>query len=159
MTLRKKILSGAGVFIFAGLLAATAAFAYPGFGRPAMTQRMGPPLWSQLQLSDAQRAQIKEIFAGSRDTIRPLAQQLREKQAALRESTAGGTFDEASVRAQAQDIAAVQAQLIVARTHIRTQLLGVLSDEQKTRLSELRAERIQQFRERRQQHSAPPEQS
>lgn len=150
----KKIVLTAGVIAAAGSLALPTVFADPGFGRPGMMRRMGAPLFSQLQLTDAQRSDLKNIFANSRETIRPLMEQLREKQAALRQSSEG-SFDEAAVRAQAQDIASIQAQLIVERAQIRNQVLGVLTDEQKARLSELRAERMQQFREWRQQHSAP----
>jgi protein CpxP len=155
----KKIVLAAGFIAAAGSLALSTAVADPGFGRPGMRGRMGgAPLFSQLQLSDTQRSQIRDIFANNRDTIRPLMQQLHEKQAALRQSTEGN-FDEAAVHAQAQDIASIQAQLIVARAHIRNQVLGVLTDDQKARLSELRAERMQQFREWRQQHAAPSTQS
>lgn len=157
MTL-KKIVFAAGVIAAAGSLALSTAVADPGFGRPGMTHRMGAPLFSQLQLSDAQCSDLRDIFTHSRETMRPLMQQLREKQTALRQSSEG-SFDEGAVRAQAQDIAAIQAQLIVERAHIRNQVLGLLTDEQKARLSELRAERMQQFREWRRQHSAPSEQS
>ncbi len=157
MTLKKIVLT-AGAIALIGSLALSAAIADSGFGRPGIRGRMGAPLFSQLQLSDTQRSEIHDIFTNSRDTIRPLMQQLREKQAALRQSSEGA-FDEAAVKAQAQDIASLQAQLIVARAHIRNQVLGVLTDDQKARLSELRAERMQQFREWRRQHSAPSEQS
>ncbi|HEY1373988.1 MAG TPA: Spy/CpxP family protein refolding chaperone [Candidatus Binatia bacterium] len=154
----KKIVLTAGAVAISGSLALSTAIADPGFGHPGMRGRMGAPLFSQLQLSDTQRSEIHDIFTNSRDTIRPLMQQLHEKQAALRQSSEG-TFDEAAVKAQAQDIASIQAQLIVARAQIHNQVLGVLTDEQKARLSELRAERIQKFREWRQQHSAPSQQS
>ncbi|HKA33112.1 MAG TPA: Spy/CpxP family protein refolding chaperone [Candidatus Binatia bacterium] len=156
MTLKKIALIG-GVIAFAASLGLSTVLADPGFGRPGMW-RMGAPLFSQLQLSDTQRSEIHDIFTNSRDTIRPLMQQLHEKQAALRQSSEGA-FDEAAVRSQAQDIASIQAQLIVARAHIRNQVLGILTDEQKARLSELRAERMQQFREWRRQHAGPSEQS
>ncbi len=154
----KKIALAGGVIAVAGSLALSTVLADPGFGRPGMMRRMGPPPFSQLQLSDAQRSEIRDIFTNSRDTVRPLMQQLREKQSALRQASEG-SFDEAAVRAQAEDIASLQAQLIIARAQIRNKVLGVLTDEQKDRLSELRAERMQQFREWRRQHSAPAEQS
>lgn len=153
MKLGNKILTAAVVVTIAGLLAATALFAHPGFGRPGMMQQMRARLFDQLQLSDAQRADIQNIFANARETIGPLAQQLREKHAALRNSVNGGTFDEAAVRAQAQEIAGLQAQMTVARAQARNQFLAVLTDEQKARLGELRAERQQRFQEWRQQHS------
>ena len=146
-------------FFTVSLLTTSALFANPGFGRPGMMRRAGPPLLQQLQLSDDQRAQIKTIFSGARETIQPLAQQVREKHAALRDAAQAQPFDETSVRAQTQEIADIQAQLMFARAQVRNQLLGVLTDEQKARLSELRAERLQQFQEWRKQHMGRPQPS
>jgi periplasmic protein CpxP/Spy len=141
-------------------LVTSAVLAHPGFARPGMMMRgMGTPLFEQLQLSEDQRAQIRTIFSGARDNIQPLAQQLREKLAGLREATGVQPFDETTVRSRAQEIADLQAQLMVARVKVRNQALAVLTDEQKARLSELRAQRLQQFQEWRKQRFGRPEQS
>ena len=150
----KTITTAACAVTIAAFLAGGAALAEPGFGRPGMMMQMRTRLFDQLQLSDAQRADIQNIFANGRETIAPLAQQLRQKHAALRDSVNGGTFDQAAVSAQAQDIANLQAQLIVARAQVRNQFLGVLTDDQKALLTQLRAERLQRFQEWRQQHAA-----
>jgi Spy/CpxP family protein refolding chaperone len=156
----RQFIVGIGALIIAGLAMSAASFAHPGFGpgRLGMMRRMGPPLLEQLQLSSDQRAQLDLIFASGRETIRPLAQQLREKAAALRETTRTGPFDEALVRSQAQDVADVQAQLMVARAQMMNQALTVLTDDQKARLTELRAERFQQFRELRKQRMGKSDQ-
>jgi Spy/CpxP family protein refolding chaperone len=155
----KKISIGACAVTIAALLTGGAVMAQPGFGHPAMRQQMRTRLFDELQLSDTQRSDIQNIFANGRQTIAPLAQQLREKQAALRNSVNGGAFDETAVRAQAQQIADLQAQLIVARAQIRNQFLGVLTDDQKAHLSDLRAQRMERFQQWRQQHSADGTQS
>lgn len=155
----KKVMSGVGALIISSLLVSSAVLAHPGFGRPSMMRRMGPPLLDQLQLSDDQRAQIQTIFASGRDTIRPLAQQLRKKHATLRETTRNQPFDETVVRSQAREAADIQAQLMVARAQMMNQVLMVLTDEQKARLNELRAQRFQQFQEWRKQHFGKSTQS
>ena len=152
-----------GVLIAGNLLMSPALFAQPGFGpgRPGMMEkmrRMGPPLLEQLQLSGDQRAQIEAIFAGGRDAIHPLAQQLREKRAALGEAARALPFDETLVRTLAQQAADLQAQMTVARVQIANQMQSLLTEDQRTRLSQLRAERLQQFKERRRQHMGRPEQ-
>lgn len=149
-----------GVLIAASLLMSPAIFAQPGFGpgRMGMVRRMGPPLLEQLQLSDDQRAQIKTIFAGGRDTIQPFVQQLREKRAALGEAARALPFDETLVRTLAQQAADLQAQITVARAQIANQMQSLLTEDQRTRLSQLRAERLQQFHEWRRQHMGRPEQ-
>ena len=149
-----------GVLIAASLLTSPALFAQPGFGpgRPGMMGRMGPPLLEQLQLSGDQRTQIEAIFAGGRDPIHPLAQQLREKRAALGEAARALPFDETLVRSLAQQAGDLQAEMTVSRVQIANQLRGVLTEDQRTRLSQLRAERLQQFKEWRRQHMARPDQ-
>ena len=155
-----------GVLIAASLLASAAVFAQPGFGpgRPSMmgrTGRMGSPLLGQLELSGDQRAQIEMIFAGGRDAIHPLAQQLREKRAALEAAARALPFDETLVRSLAQQAADLQAQLMVARAQTANQLRSVLTEDQRSKLSQLQAERLQQFKDWRRQHmgKSEPQQS
>jgi Spy/CpxP family protein refolding chaperone len=117
-----------------------------------MMRRMGPPLLEQLQLSGDQRAQVEAIFTGGRDAIHPLAQQLREKRAALGEAARALPFDETTVRSLAQQAADLHAQLMVARAQIANQLRSLLTEDQRTKLSQLRTERLQQFKEWQRQH-------
>jgi len=158
MKTTKKI--AIGVLIGANLLMSPAAFAQPGFGpgRMGMMRRMGPPLLEQLELSGDQRAQIEAVFAGGRDAIHPLAQQLREKRAALGEAARALPFDETLVRSLAQQAADLQSQFMVARAQIANQLQGLLTEDQRTKLGQLRAERLQQLKEWRRQHMGRPEQ-
>lgn len=155
MKIGKQVPIGIGALIAVAALMVSTIFAHPGFGpgRSGMMRRMGPSLLEQLQVSSDQQSQIQSIFTDGRETLRPLIQQLREKHAALQEAARGQPFDETLVRSQAQEIADVQARLIVARAQLKNQVLAVLTDEQQARLSELRAQRLQQFREWRKERS------
>lgn len=155
MKIGKQVAIGIVASIAVAALMVSTIFAHPGFGpgRSGMMRRMGPSLLEQLQVSSDQQSQIQSIFTDGRETIRPLIQQLREKHAALQEAARGQPFDETLVRSQAQEIADVQARLIVARAQLKNQVLAVLTDEQQARLSELRAQRLQQFREWRKERS------
>lgn len=155
MKIGKQVAIGIAASIAVAALMVSTIFAHPGFGpgRSGMMRRMGPSLLEQLQVSSDQRSQIQSIFTDGRETIRPLIQQLREKHAALQEAARDQPFDETLVRSQAQEIADVQARLIVARAQLKNQVLAVLTDEQQARLSELRAQRPQQFREWRKERS------
>ena len=156
MKIGKQVAIGIAASIAVAALMVSTIFAHPGFGpgRSGMMRRMGPFLLEQLQVSDDQRSQIQSIFTDGRETLRPLIQQLREKHAALQEAARGQPFDETLVHSQAQEIADVQARLIVARAQLRNQVLAVLTDEQKSRLSELRAERLERFRNWRRQNQS-----
>ena len=143
--------------IVMSLLISAPVSAHLGF-RPGRLGLMRVPLLAELQLTGDQQAQLQSIFATSREAIRALHQQLREKQTALREAARTEPFDQALVRSQAQEMAGVQAELLVARTELINSVLGVLTDEQKARLNELREQRLQQFREWRKQHMSKPDQ-
>lgn len=157
MKIGKQVAIGIAASIAVAALMVSTIFAHPGFGPGRsgmmMMRRMGPSLLEQLQVSSDQQSQIQSIFTDGRETLRPLIQQLREKHAALQEAARGQPFDETLVRSQAQEIADVQARLIVARAQLKNQVLAVLTDEQQARLSELRAQRLQQFREWRKERS------
>ncbi|MBD0369702.1 MAG: Spy/CpxP family protein refolding chaperone [Pyrinomonadaceae bacterium] len=105
----------------------------------------GPiPFLRDLNLTDAQKAQVKQIV----DNFEASTKELREKMRGLRgpEGDAlSGTFDEAAVRSAAQARAAVQVELEVAHARMLSQVYNVLTAEQKAQL----AERRQQFEQRR----------
>jgi len=155
MKIGKQVAIGIAALIAVAALMVSTIFAHPGFGpgRSGMMRRMGPSLLEQLQVSGDQRSQIQNLFTDGRETIRPLIQQLREKHAALKEAAQSQPFDETLVRSQAQEIADVQARLIVARAQLKNQVLALLTEEQQARLSELRAQRLQRFREWRKERS------
>jgi len=115
-------------------------------------------LWSALQLSDDQRAQIKNIFANSRESIRPLHQQLQEKRTALRKATAASPFDEERIRSLAQELSSVEMEMIVLRARLMNEALGVLTSEQRAKLEERRQQRQQRFKEWQERYRSRPDQ-
>ena len=151
MKISKQVKTTIGALIVTSLLMSSAVFAHPGFG-PGRLGMMKAPLLEELQLTGDQKARVETIFAAGRETIQPLYQQLREKQTALREAARTEPFDEALVRSQAQELANLQAQMMVARAQLMNQVLSILTDEQKARLKELRDQRLQRFMEWRKQH-------
>jgi Spy/CpxP family protein refolding chaperone len=145
MSLRNKRMFG-GALVVAIVLSLTAlvAFAQQGGGRdgrgfppPGAPMHGGlfGPAGRDLNLTDAQKAQIKQIEDSFRESTKTLA----EKMHALRQSEdatfAAGTFDEATVRAAAQERAAVQVELDVAHAKLMSQVFGVLTDDQKAKLA------------------------
>jgi Spy/CpxP family protein refolding chaperone len=88
-----------------------------------------------LDLTDAQQAQAKEILAKEKPTLQPLIQQMGESHRQLRQLEMSGTFDEGKVR----DLAARQAQtmteLIVQKARIHSELVQILTPDQKFKLN------------------------
>lgn len=112
----------------------------------------GIPFLRDLNLTDAQKAQVKQIT----DSFEASTKQLRERLDALHESersaTFDGTFNEAAVRAAAQERANVMVELDVARARMASQVFAVLTAEQKAQVAARRQEmeqRRQEFKQKR----------
>ena len=101
------VLCGAAMLSYAQEAAAVPEAGWHGHGQ----HHMG---WmaKELNLTDAQKAQIKTMMQSQRATMRPLMQQLAENRKAMLAATANGAFDQAKVTAIANQQAQLMAQLI-----------------------------------------------
>ena len=157
---RKRMIGGAAAMAVA-LLMTAAAFAQHGGGGPHMGggHRGGPGghfggplghLERELSLTDAQKAQVKQLTDAFHESTKALHEQLSKTGGPL-ESLQDGAFDEAAVRSAAQARAAVHVELEVAHAKLMSQVFAVLTPEQKAKLKELH----QQHKERRGRRPAP----
>jgi len=135
--------------LLAGLLAGSRAEAQPGPGF------RGGRLFETLQLSDGQKAAIDELFAANRGNARSLHQRFQEQRQLLRNAAQAQPFDEDAVRFQAQELANLQAEMLVQRIALMNQVSSVLTADQKAKLEELREERKAHFQEWRDRHRPP----
>jgi Spy/CpxP family protein refolding chaperone len=108
-----------------------------------------------LQLSDAQKAQVKQIRASEKPTIMPLMEQLHAKRQQLRALEQSGTFDEAKARTLAAEQSQILTNLTVERARIHSQIFNILTPEQKAKATELANRREERFQKRLQQKSEP----
>ena len=156
-----RVVSGAlalaGILLLTGVGFAGFAQEGPsgrGFGGPPRGERgRGPrgggglPFLRDLNLTDAQKAQVKQIV----DSFEANTKQLRERLDALHENESGaftdGAFNEAAVRAAAQERANVEVELEVARARMASQVFALLTPEQKAQV----AQRRQEMEQRRQE--------
>jgi len=100
-------------------------------------------LAKQLNLTDAQKAQIKTMMQAQRTTMRPLMQQMAQNRVAMLNATAGGAFDQAKVQALATQQAQLRAQLDVQKASLHSQIYNqVLTADQKAKADELRQNQI-----------------
>ena len=102
----------------------------------------------QLDLSDAQKAQIKDIMTKERPTLKPLMQQLGNSQSQLRQLEMG-SFDEAQARTIATQQSQTMTELAVQRARVEAEMIQVLTPDQKSKLAEM----WQKHEQRRMQHS------
>jgi periplasmic protein CpxP/Spy len=116
-----------------------------GEGMKRGGHRGGDALFNRLNLTDDQKAKLKQIRESFATTNKPLMEQLRAKRQELRQANEGGTFNEALATQKLTEAAGLEAKLMGARFQLRQQELAVLTAEQKAQLDQMKA----QFKERR----------
>lgn len=102
-------------------------------GRPGGGPGRGLPL-AGLDLTDAQRASVKEIVAAAKTEVQPLVAELRAKRRATRQAIEAGASPE-TARAEARTTTEnLRAQLAAHRAKVRAAVQGVLTPEQVEKL-------------------------
>jgi protein CpxP len=91
----------------------------------------------RLDLTDAQKQQVKTILDSHKEEARALGDKIRKAHVALDAAIAGATFDEATVRTRAAELAAVEADEAVARARGYAEVYQILTTEQQTKLKEI----------------------
>ena len=117
-----------------------------GFGRGF--HRGDEMMLRGLNLTDEQKAQVKQIMEASKTKAQPVFEGLKANHQKLEVLTANGAFDEAHVTAVANEQAALSAQLIVERERTKSQVFALLTDAQKTKASEMRDKMKERFKDR-----------
>lgn len=112
-------------------------------------------VFANLNLTDAQKEQLKQIAARYRESGKAMREQARGQRGEGRDAFAnGGVFNEAAVRAAAQARANQRVEMEVAHARMMSEMYNVLTPEQKTQLATERQQREQRRQERRAQRQA-----
>lgn len=93
-----------------------------------------------LKLTETQQSQIKAAFDTERDLVKPLFDKMHENRKLLMSLAEATVFDEAAVRTIAHEQAATETELIVSRTRVQNKINGLLTQEQRELLKNLRPE-------------------
>jgi len=105
-----------------------------------------------LNITDAQRTQMKDVLHQEHSTMKPLMQQMHAMEQQLKQYEEG-TYDEAKVQAVVAQQAQNLVQLKVQETRIHNELFQLLTPEQQAKLKELEANR--EARMQNHMHSTP----
>lgn len=135
----------------AGLTAAVVNQETGGKGRHHgwMLARMS----KELNLTSDQQAKIKTILETEQAKMQPLRQQLRQNRLA-ENSSSTGAFDEAQVRAFATKQAQIMTDLTVERQRTKSQILAVLTPDQRAKALALMQQHGQRRHHRKQQEKS-----
>ena len=98
-----------------------------------------------LDLTDAQQAQVKQIFAAEKPAILPLVQQLHQTRQQLRQLEQSSTFDEAKVRSLASQQAQTMTELTVEKAKVANQIFNLLTPDQKAKAQKFMERREARF--------------
>ena len=99
---------------------------------------MGGGMFAKLNLTDAQKASMKQIRESFGERTKSLREQLRAKRQELHQANQGGTFNEALTAQNLTESAGLQAKLMGEEFKLRQEMLAVLTPEQKTQLDQMR---------------------
>jgi len=165
MTRRIRIAVGAalGLALLAGTGAAVVAAREQGpMGPGGFAGRRGPggpagpggpggivPGLRALDLTDAQRTQVRATMDAHKATFDGQREKLATAHKALRTAVTAATFDEATVRQKAADLAAIEADGAVLRAKVYSEVWALLTPEQQARATALDAERARRASQRR----------
>ena len=143
--------------VLALLLCGAAMIAYAqGPGPEAMggPHGMGGPghgmgfMARELNLTDAQKAQVKTIMQANHANMKPVMQQLEQNRQALLAATANGAYDPAKIQLLANQKAQLEAAMTVQHEALQHQIYTqVLTPEQQAKAEQLRTQEINRITE------------
>jgi Spy/CpxP family protein refolding chaperone len=97
----------------------------------------------RLDLDDEQKQGIRAIMAAMKAEVRPVMREIKAGHLQLKELIKADTFDEAAVTALAEKEGALAAERVLIASRTASQVLKLLTDEQRGQLETMAAERRQ----------------
>jgi protein CpxP len=105
----------------------------------------------ELELTDAQRTQVKEVMQKEHSTMKPLMLQVHTMQQQLKQYSEG-TYDDAKVQALVTQQAQTLVQLKVQETRIHSEIYQLLTADQQAKLKEIEANHEARMQQHMQEH-------
>ena len=113
----------------------------------------GPGLvLNELNLTDAQREQVREIRGRYQEQIQALSRRLGDLTAKQRQAIETIPVNETLITSATQDMTQAQVELAIQEARINADIWSVLTPEQQAKATKLRAERKAQMEQRRQEN-------
>ncbi len=102
--------------------------------------RRGGMMFRGLDLTEDQKAQMKAFREASKPTVQPLMEAMKAIRVKAKEAKKAGA-DEAQIAAIRAEAAPLREQMKLHREASMTQMMSILTDEQKTKLAEMKEKR------------------
>jgi Spy/CpxP family protein refolding chaperone len=91
----------------------------------------------ELNLTDAQKEQVKAIMASAEASAQGIHAKLDEVRKQIDAATANGQFDETQVRTLASQQAQLEAEMMVEHLRAKSKVFGILTAEQRAKAEEM----------------------
>ena len=161
-SIRSKVLTaGAAALLTVGLVVA----GVEAQGRPGGRGPMGPggrgpgpgfgpglPI-GQLDLTDGQTAQLRDIMQRHRDAMRDAAQKLREARQAQRNAIETVPLSAGLVASTSEALAKAETDLAIVQAQIHNDVYNLLTDEQKAKATQIQSDREAKMKQRQQRRN------
>jgi Spy/CpxP family protein refolding chaperone len=100
----------------------------------------GDRLFSQLNLTEDQKAKVKQLHESFAERNKPLREQLQAKRQELQQARQGDTFNESLATQKLSEMAALEAKLMGEQFKLHQEMLTILTPEQKAQLEQAKAQ-------------------
>jgi protein CpxP len=134
----------------------------PGRGPGGFGRGGGGLALRALNLTDAQREQVRTLTQQHREQNRAVADKMRAAMEAQQNAVQTIPVDEALIRSTTQELAEAQTEMALQRARLHSEILALLTPEQQAEAKKLQAERAarrdqmrQRMDQRRQQRQQP----
>jgi len=111
---------------------------------------MLPMFGREIGLTDTQRDQIKAIADSHKDEWQALGDRARKAHDALNDAVTADTIDDALIRQKSAEVAAVDADMAVARAHAHAEVLQLLTADQRAQIKKRQADMKNRIQNRQQ---------
>jgi Spy/CpxP family protein refolding chaperone len=149
---RRAVTAAVAVALVAGAAAIASGQGLAGPGRHGrFGAGHGPgafPLVRALDLTEAQREQVRSVMQRYEDQMSQAGKRLREAHDAQRAAIETVPVNEGLIRSTAQTLANAQTDMALLRARIHTDVWALLTPEQQEKATQLRAQRQTRLKER-----------
>ena len=104
--------------------------------------------WKALNLTDAQRQQLRQLLQSDKSANKGLMVNLLNAEKALHEAIVKNPNDETTIRSLSATVGNAKSELTVQRAKIRSQIVSVLTPDQKDKLAQFDQKRESRLQKR-----------
>jgi len=145
-TRTKLVAAAAGLLLLAaGAVSETVSHNHMRRGGGMFGQPMLGFFMHRLDLNSDQQAQVKQILAKEKPTMRPLMQQMAQTNIQLTQLELNGNAQDSQINTLATQQAQTMNALVVQQARIESELIQVLTSDQKTKLAQMLNEHQQRL--------------